>query len=518
MRGRCGPCCGGAGVDAHGSVHIGSAGRLAVSRHIPIVEEALRDAHQCLWSTRMTNEMMLPVAERMDAVGYDAMDLIGGAVWDVSIRFLLEDPWERIRHMRKLVTKTPLNAWVRGQSLWTFEIFPDDVVELAMERLAANGIRRATIYDHINDMEGLQVVVNKAVQVGLEVSGALVFTLSPVHTDEHFAERAAEFVRMGATEVVIKDPSGLLSVERIRTMGPALKKAIGNAALNLHTHCMTGRAPDVLLESVDYEMDKVHCAISPLAHAASHSPTEWINEKLIEKGFSTGLDVELLDEIADYFHFVARRWDKPVGAPVAFDPRVLEHQMPGGMISNLASQLGTIGLEHRLDEVLDEMGQVRKELGYLPIVSPSAQFIATQSVLNLVQGERYKTIPDELQKYILGYYGRPPAPIDQDLVDRVAKKSSDVVTGPSGSHVPPVLDKIRKERGPFKSDDDLLLAAMYPHEIIQPLFEAREKADYTRFYRAHTPVEQLLKEVKSRPDLRRFEVSKGDDFNVAYAN
>ena len=489
-----------------------------MSRHIPIVEEALRDAHQCLWSTRMTNEMMLPVAERMDAVGYDAMDLIGGAVWDVSIRFLLEDPWERIRHMRKLVTKTPLNAWVRGQSLWTFEIFPDDVVELAMERLAANGIRRATIYDHINDMEGLQVVVNKAVQVGLEVSGALVFTLSPVHTDEHFAERAAEFVRMGATEVVIKDPSGLLSVERIRTMGPALKKAIGNAALNLHTHCMTGRAPDVLLESVDYEMDKVHCAISPLAHAASHSPTEWINEKLIEKGFSTGLDVELLDEIADYFHFVARRWDKPVGAPVAFDPRVLEHQMPGGMISNLASQLGTIGLEHRLDEVLDEMGQVRKELGYLPIVSPSAQFIATQSVLNLVQGERYKTIPDELQKYILGYYGRPPAPIDQDLVDRVAKKSSDVVTGPSGSHVPPVLDKIRKERGPFKSDDDLLLAAMYPDEIIQPLFEAREKADYTRFYRAHTPVEQLLKEVKSRPDLRRFEVSKGDDFNVAYAN
>ncbi len=489
-----------------------------MSRHIPIVEEALRDAHQCLWSTRMTNEMMLPVAERMDAVGYDAMDLIGGAVWDVSIRFLLEDPWERIRHMRKLVTKTPLNAWVRGQSLWTFEIFPDDVVELAMERLAANGIRRATIYDHINDMEGLQVVVNKAVQVGLEVSGALVFTLSPVHTDEHFAERAAEFVRMGATEVVIKDPSGLLSVERIRTMGPALKKAIGNAALNLHTHCMTGRAPDVLLESVDYEMDKVHCAISPLAHAASHSPTEWINEKLIEKGFSTGLDVELLDEIADYFHFVARRWDKPVGAPVAFDPRVLEHQMPGGMISNLASQLGTIGLEHRLDEVLDEMGQVRKELGYLPIVSPSAQFIATQSVLNLVQGERYKTIPDELQKYILGYYGRPPAPIDQDLVDRVAKKSSDVVTGPSGSHVPPVLDKIRKERGPFKSDDDLLLAAMYPDEIIQPLFEAREKADYTRFYLAHTPVEHLLKEVKSRPDLRRFEVSKGDDFNVAYAN
>ena len=488
-----------------------------MGRHIPIVEEALRDAHQCLWSTRMTNEMMLPIAERMDNVGYDAIDLIGGAVWDVSIRFLHEDPWERIRHMRKLVTKTPLNAWVRGQSLWTFEIFPDDVVQLSMERLAANGIRRATIYDHINDMEGLEVVVNKAVQVGLDVSGALVFTLSPVHTDEHFAERAAELVRMGASEVVIKDPSGLLSVERIRTMGPALKKAIGDAALNLHTHCMTGRAPDVLLESVDYKMDKVHCAISPLAHAASHSPTEWINEKLLEKGFSTDLDVDLLDEIADYFHFVARRWGQPVGAPVTFDPRVLEHQMPGGMISNLASQLGTIGLEYRLDEVLEEMGRVRKELGYLPVVSPSAQFIATQSVLNLVQGERYKTIPDELQKYILGYYGRPPAPIDQNLIDRVAKKSSDVVTGPSGSHVAPVLDKIRKERGPFESDDDLLLAAMYPDEFIQPLFQAREKADYTKFYQAYSPAEHLIQEVKSRPDILRFEVSKGDEFSVAYA-
>ena len=487
-----------------------------MSREIPIVEEALRDAHQCLWSTRMTNEMMLPVVERMDAVGYDAIDLIGGAVWDVAVRFLLEDPWERIRHVRRLATKTPLNAWVRGQSLWTFEIFPDDVVELAMERLAANGIRRVTIYDHLNDMDGLRVVVGKAVEVGLEVSGALVFTLSPVHTDGHFAERAAGLVRMGATEVVIKDPSGLLSVERIRVLGPAVKRAIGGAALNLHTHCMTGRAPDVLLESVDHEIDKLHCAISPLAHAASHPPTEWIAGRLAERGYATRLDVGLLDEIADYFRFVARRWNKPVGAPVPFDPRVLEHQMPGGMISNLASQLATVGLEHRLDEVIDEMSQVRKELGYLPIVSPSAQFIATQAVLNLVRGERYETIPDELRKYILGYYGRPPAPMDQNLVDRVARTSADVVTGPSGSHVPPALDRIREERGPFESDDDLLLAAMYPDEVLRPLLEARATADYTAFHRAYTPAEHLLKEIEARPGLRTFELFTGAGFSIVH--
>ena len=484
-----------------------------VSREIPIVEEALRDAHQCLWSTRMTNEMMLPVVERMDAVGYDAMDLIGGAVWDVSIRFLLEDPWERIRHVRRLVTRTPLNAWVRGQSLWTFEIFPDEVVELAMERLAANGIRRATIYDHINDMEGLHVVVGKAVEVGLEVSGALVFTLSPVHTDGHFAERAAQFVRMGATEVVVKDPSGLLSVERIRTLAPALKTAIGDAALNLHTHCMTGRAPDVLLESVDYGMDKLHCAISPLAHGASHSPTEWIAEKLVGKGYSTRLDTELLGEIADYFHFVARRWDKPVGEPVPFDPRVLEHQMPGGMISNLASQLATVGLERRLDEVLDEMGRVRKELGYLPIVSPSAQFIATQSVLKPgAGGSATRPFPTNC--------GSTFSATTAVRRRRSTRTSSTAWPGraPTWSPGPAALTfprcSTRSARSGVPSSRTMTCCSP---RCIRTRSSALCSKRGTRptipcFYRADTPADYLLKEVRARPRLRSFELSTGGRF------
>ena len=242
-----------------------------MSRTISIVDETLRDAHQCLWMTRMTNEMMLPFAERLDRIGFSAIDLIGGAVWDVAVRFLREDPWERIRHVRSQVEKTPINAWIRGQSLWTFEIFPDDVVELAIERLAANGVRWMSLYDQFNDLQNVAVCVRKGNAEGLNVLGALVFSESPVHTDAYFATKAAEFVALGADEIIIKDPSGMISVERARTLVPAIRTAIGAVPINMHTHCMSGRAPDVLIESADLGVDRLHTAISPLAHGASHS-------------------------------------------------------------------------------------------------------------------------------------------------------------------------------------------------------------------------------------------------------
>ena len=279
--------------------------------------------------------MMLPVAARMDRVGFDSIDLIGGAVWDVSVRFLKEDPWERIRHVRKLITRTPINAIVRGQSLWTFEVFPNDVVELAIERLKANGIAQVAVYDQFNDLRNVEVCVAKANEVGLMVMGTLVFSWSPVHTDAYYAAKAAQFMAIGADEINLKDPSGMLSVERIRTIIPALRKAIGPAPINIHSHCMTGRAPDVLLAGVEAGADKLHTAISPLAHGASHPPAEWIHDRLVERGYTTGLDREALEEVAGYFRYACHRWDKPRGEPVEFDARVLEHQMPGGMITNL---------------------------------------------------------------------------------------------------------------------------------------------------------------------------------------
>ena len=463
-----------------------------MTRSIRISDETLRDGHQCLWSTRMTNEMMLPIAGRMDDIGFDSIDLIGGAVWDVAVRFLREDPWERIRHVRKLITKTPLNAIVRGQSLWTFEVFPNDVVELAMERLKANGISQVALYDQFNDLQNIEVCTAKAKRIGLRVLGNLVFSWSPVHTDEYYAAKAAHFVLLGADEITIKDPSGMLSVERIRTLMPALRKTIAAVPVNIHSHCMTGRAPEVLLAAAEAGADKLHTAISPLAHGASHPPTEWIHDRLLEMGYSTGLDRDGLEVMAGYFRYMCHRWEKPRGEAVAFDARVLEHQMPGGMISNLTNQLRENGIEHRLDEILEETAQVRKDMGYVPVVSPTAQFMVTQAVLNVVQGERYKTVPDQLRRYVLGFYGTPPAPIALELMDRAVRKGDKFVKGRAGDHVAPALDRIRKTRGPFKTDDDLLNAVFYKDEILKPLFAARDVANYTRFYDGYKPLRELL--------------------------
>ena len=489
-----------------------------MTRHVPICEEALRDAHQCLWSTRMTNEMMLPVAELMDAVGYDAIDLIGGAVWDVSVRFLREDPWERMRHVRKLVRKTPLNAWVRGQSLWTFEVFPNDVVELAMERLFANGVREIALYDQFNDLRNVEVVVAKAKSVGIVVRGALVFSRSPVHTDEYYAGKASEFVRLGADQIIVKDPSGMLDVKRAASLVPALRRAVGSVRINIHSHCMSGRAPEVLLAAVDAGADTVHTAISPLAFGPSHPPTEWIEEQLRERGYSTGLDRDALRRIAHYFRYVCHRYDKPVGAPMPDDPLLDEHQLPGGMITNLRTQLRERGIEHRLVEILTEAAQVRKDMGYVPVVSPTAQFMLTQATLNVIQGERYKTVPDELRKYVLGYYGTPPAPIAPELMERAVRKGDKFVSGRAGDLVPPALERVRRTRGPFRSDDDLLNAVFYNDEILGPMFEARKTHDYTRFYKPANALIDLVYEVTRRPDIAFARVSRGDRLSLTFGS
>jgi oxaloacetate decarboxylase alpha subunit len=481
------------------------------AKPITIVDETLRDAHQCLWMTRMTNEMMLPFAERLDRIGFAAIDLIGGAVWDVAVRFLREDPWERIRHVRALMDRTPINAWIRGQSLWTFEIFPDDIVELAIERLAANGIRWMTLYDQFNDLQNVAVCVKKGKAEGLNVLGALVFSESPVHTDEYFALKAAEFVALGADEIIIKDPSGMLSVERTRTLVPAVRAAINAIPINMHTHCMSGRAPDVLIEAAHLGVERLHTAISPLAHGASHPPTEDTDSRLRDAGYDPGLDGDLLAEMADYFTYVARRWEKPVGRPHRFDPRLAENQMPGGMITNLRNQLGELDIEHRLDEVLAEMGRVRKDMGYVPVVSPTAQFMATQAVLNVIQGERYKTVPDELKKYVLGYYGTPPAPIADELKDRAVGPGDKFVDGPAGSLVPPAIPRLKKERGPFRSDEDLLQAAFYGEDITRPLFDARDKSDFTKYYAPYTPLEFLEAELAKRRNVQVSGLSLGGE-------
>lgn len=468
-------------------------------RTINLVDVTLRDAHQCLWATRMTTAMMEELAPRLDHAGFEAIDLVGGAVFDVCVRYLREDPWERMRILSGWVKQTPLIVMTRGQSLFTFEFFPDDIVELTAERIFANGIRYHTPYDALNDMRNMQVPVRAAKKVGLYTAGGIVYTVSPVHTDDYFARKTRELVSLGVDAVYIKDPSGLLTPERAQTLVPALKAACGRLPLHLHSHCLTGLAPYTACRAVELGVDVVHTATSVLANGASHPATEWFVKNIRRDGFNVPVDLRPVEEVAERLRYIARREGKPIGSIVEYDAFHYEHQMPGGMVSNLKSQLAPLGIADRLPEVLEEAARVRCDLGYPIIVSPFAQFVMTQAVLNVMGKERYATVPDEVKKYVLGYYGEIAGPIDPNLYDRITNGAQPTSARP-GDLLEPGIPKVRRERGPFASDDDLLLAAFYARREYNALRAAGPiKTEYPL---ASTPLMTLLKEITQRRDIR----------------
>ena len=474
---------------------------MTAPRRISLIDVTLRDAHQCLCATRMTTAMMSELAPLLDEAGFEAIDLAGGAVFDVCVRYLREDPWERMRIVSSWVRRTPLIVMTRSQSLFTFEFFPDDIVALTAERIYANGIRYHTPYDALNDMRNMRVPVRAAKNVGLYVAGGIVYSLSPVHTDEYYARKIRELIALGVDAVYIKDPSGLLTPERVATLVPVAKTACGALPLQLHSHCLTGLAPYVAVRAVELGVDVVHTATSMLANGASHPSTEQFVRNIDRRGYETGVDVARVEEVAERLRYIAKREDKPLGDIVEFDAFHYEHQMPGGMVSNLKSQLATIGLQDRLPEILEEAAQVRSDLGYPIIVSPFAQFVMTQAVLNVMGKERYANVPDEVRKYILGYYGEIAGPLDPNVFDRVANGAEPVTARP-GDLLEPGIERVRRERGPFRSDDDLLLAAFYAEPEYKALKDAG--AINVEYPLAATPLHTLAKEIALRPDIRSF--------------
>ncbi len=476
-------------------------------RKVGIIDVSVRDGHQSLWATRMRNATILGAIDLMDTLGFKYIDLEGGAVFDVCVRYLKEDPWERMRLISQLCKRTPLQVHTRGQSLWTFELFPDEVVELSVRRSYANGMRHIFAYDCINDVRNLEISIRVGLQLGMSVSAGLVYSLSPVHTDEHYVERAKRLMALGVDSVCIKDPSGLLKPERVRTLIPSLRAALTDCKLELHTHSRSGLAPACLLEGVELGVDDIHTAVRPLSHGASHTPTDWIVYHLEKKGYRTGMDQAGLQKMADYFTWIAERDGMPLGGRQAeYDPFLYEHQTPGGQISNLINQLRELGIEQRLDQVMDEMARVRVDFGYPPVVSPMAQYVATQAVLNVLHGERYRVIPIEIRNYLMGYYGQPPGAIDPNLLDRVAG-SEEPFTGRAGERLQPVLAKTTRERGPFESEDDLLLAVFYSDDICNSLFDARARAG-GRYEEPNgrTPIAYLLKQLAERRSVRSFDL------------
>ena len=483
-------------------------------KEVEFIDTSVRDAPQSLWATRITNEMIMPYASRMDEMGFAWIDLLGGATFDVCVRYLREDPWERLRLMAERVTRTPLNVWTRGQSLFTFEFFPDDVVDLTIRRIAANGIKRHTFYDALGDVRNIELAIKATRAAGMHACAGFAYTLSPVHTDEYYADMARQIVTIGVDSFIIKDASGLLTPDRVRTLVPAIRTAVGDLPLEMHSHCRGGLAEICYLEAVLLGVDILHTAVGPMAGSDSLPPTEYFVQHLGQEGYRVRPRLEDLAEMADYFTALAEAYGKPLGKHRRYDPMLYRHQVPGGMISNLKSQLHDIGMADRLDEVLEEAVQVREDLGYPVVVSPFAQFVITQSMLNVVQGERYATIPDEIVRYAMGFYGKPVGPIDQTITDRASElmDGTEPITERPGALLEPDLDRVREEHGPFSSDDDLLLAAFYHPTVLQPLFSERARPDRRTDYpiSALTPFKQLLSELQRRPNLPYVSVRKGD--------
>lgn len=476
-----------------------------MAKAIKLIDVTLRDAHQCLWATRMTTGMMKPIANDLDEAGFEAIDLVGGAVFDVCVRFLREDPWERMRILNQWVKKTPLIVHHRGQSLFTFKYFPDDVVALTAQRMAANGIYYHTTYDALNDVRNLEVPVRAAKAEGIYVVAGFVYTVSPVHTDAYYVEKIRQMIKLGADAIFLKDPSGLLTPERAMTLVPAAKKVCGKLPLQIHSHCLSGLAPYVVFRCAEYGADVIHTATSTLANGASHPATETLVRNLRHAGYDVNLDVDCVASAADKLRYIAWREGKPTGEINEYDEFHYHHQVPGGMISNLKAQLESMGMSHRLHELLEEAGRVRQDLGYPILVSPFAQYVATQAFLNITGKGRYEVIADEIRQYALGYFGEVPGSIEANLFDKITR-GQEPVRERTGDYLEPQVESTRQRMGPFKSDDDLLLSIFYNDTEYNALKSAGPID--TNYSIGNSPVGALARGIAERPWIKSFSLSE----------
>jgi pyruvate/oxaloacetate carboxyltransferase len=467
------------------------------ARTMRFVDLTLRDAHQCLWSTRMTTAMMAPILGTLDRIGYDAINVLGGAVFDVCVRYLRENPWRRVQLLCERLA-TPVDALTRGQSLYTFELFPDDVVELNSQVLAGLGVKILTVYDALNDNRNIQSALRSGKAAGMQTNGWMTYTVSPVHTDEYYVERARELLALGVDYMCVKDPTGLLTPERGRTLFPALVAAARGVPLQLHSHCQSGLAPEVYSVAMRAGLDCAYTALEPLGNGASLPTTQDIRRRALALGLGCRLDERAMREASDYFDWLCAREDKPRGEVARYDPALYEHQIPGGMISNLRTQLAMTGLEHRLPEIMEEATRVRRDLGYPIVVSPFAQYIITQAVLNVVQGERYKTIPDEVRKYARGYYGKLAAAPSAEFLERANIRHEERVTERPAAHIGPWIPRLRARLGPRASDEEVLLHSFYDAGLVAAL---RDPAPECRA--CTTPLHELVRWLGERRDIGR---------------
>ncbi|MCK4415146.1 MAG: pyruvate/oxaloacetate carboxyltransferase [Candidatus Eisenbacteria sp.] len=444
-----------------------------MAESLRITDTVLRDAHQSLFATRMSTDDMLPITGELDEVGFHSLEMWGGATFDSAMRFLGEDPWERLRRLREALPKTKLQMLLRGQNLVGYRHYPDDVVESFVVQAARNGIDIFRIFDALNDPRNMRYAMEIVKREGKHAQATLSYTLSPFHSIEKFADLAGELAKMGADSICIKDMAGLLAPYATEELVRALKQRI-SIPVQLHTHYTSGMASMVLLKAAETGVDIVDTAISSMALLTSQAPTESLVSALQDTPRDTKLDLARLARIARYFADVRRRYLRFESGMAGVDVNVLEFQIPGGMLSNLVSQLREQGAEDKYMEVLAEVPRVRKEMGYPPLVTPSSQIVGTQATLNVVLGKRYKVVPEEVKNYFRGYYGRPPAPIDAEIRRQVIGDEEPIDCRPA-DRIAPGLEKAREEIGTLaQSEEDVLSYALFP-QVARPFLKLRQR-------------------------------------------
>ncbi|KNY26212.1 oxaloacetate decarboxylase subunit alpha [Pseudobacteroides cellulosolvens] len=445
---------------------------------VGITETVLRDAHQSLIATRMKIDDMLPILEKLDSVGYHSLEAWGGATFDACLRFLDEDPWERLRKIRSK-TKTKLQMLLRGQNILAYKNFADDVVEYFVQKSIANGIDILRIFDALNDARNIETAIKACKKEGGHAQGTVCYTISPVHNLQHFVNDAKQLVEMGSDSICIKDMAGLLTPYAAFELVKAIKENV-KVPVQLHTHYTSGVGSMTYLKAIEAGVDVVDCAISPMALGTSQPATEPLVATLKNTPFDTGLDLGLLSEIAEYFRPIKDKYLESGLLDVkvmGVDVNALIYQVPGGMLSNLVSQLKQSNAVDKYEEVLKEVPRVREDFGYPPLVTPTSQIVGTQAVLNVLMGERYKMVPKESKALVKGEYGKTPAPIPAEITNKILGDEEPITCRPADL-LSPELDGIRDQMKEYlEQEEDVLSYALFP-QVAENFFKLRQAGKY----------------------------------------
>jgi oxaloacetate decarboxylase alpha subunit len=472
---------------------------------IKFVDTTIRDGHQSLWAENMTTGMMLPVAAAMDRAGFDAIELISSSHLKKCVRELKEDPWARVKLMSQRITHTPLR--LNAGRFSAFDLTPRSMYRLFMERMAANGIREARISEEWNELEGWTWKTQVSRDVGINPVPNIIYSVSPKHTDEYFAQRTRDAASLKVNRLCLKDPGGLLTPERVKTLVPIMFQNANGIEIELHTHCTTGLGPLCCLEAVKLGIKIVNTALPPLADGSSNPSLFNVAKNLRALGYKTLIDEELLKPVSDHFTIIAKREGFPIGAPVEYDYSQYQHQVPGGMISNLRHQLRKVGLEQKIDQALEETMQVRAELGYPIMVTPLSQFVGSQAAINVIVGERYKEVTDQIIQYALGYWGREGAElmdpaVKAKILDRPRAKEWAERQPPE-----PTVQELRKKmNAEGVSDEEFLLRWNLNVDEIATMRAAGAPKEYLT---ARQPLVNLIDALSQRNDYRRIVIQKG---------